>query len=329
MPASSFLRRDVAAVLDQLLGLLLVGDGVEAPRPPRARRRGRAPRPASTGRPRSSVAALVVEHRAHLADVLAGDDGVADLQRAVLHEHRRHRAAVAVELGLDDGAACAGLFGLALSSSTSACSAIISSSWSMPSLVRADTSTKMVSPPHSSGMSPCSESCWRMRSGCAPGLSILLTATMIGTFGVLGVVDRLDGRRHDAVVGRDHQDDDVGRLRAAGAHGGERLVARRVEEDDVVAARRRDLVGADVLGDAARLARGDVGVADGVEQRGLAVVDVAHDGDHRRARHRDPPACPRPARRRRRPPGRRSISISKPNSVAISVAVSWSMALLS
>ena len=30
---------------------------------------------------------------------------------------------------------------------------------------------------------------------------------------------------------------------------------------------------------------GDVGLADGVEQRGLAVVDVAHDGDHRRARH--------------------------------------------
>ena len=110
--------------------------------------------------------------------------------------------------------------------------------------------------------------------------------------GVLGVVDRLDRLRHDAVVGRDDEDDDVGRLGAAGAHRGERLVARRVEEDDVAAPRRRDVVGADVLGDAAGLARGDVGVADGVEQRGLAVVDVAHDGDHRRARQRDPPACP-------------------------------------
>ena len=30
---------------------------------------------------------------------------------------------------------------------------------------------------------------------------------------------------------------------------------------------------------------GDVGLADGVEQRGLAVVDVAHDGDDRTARH--------------------------------------------
>ena len=44
-----------------------------------------------------------------------------------------------------------------------------------------------------------------------------------------------------------------------------------------------DLVGADVLGDAARLTGDDVGVADLVEQRRLAVVDVAHDRDDRRA----------------------------------------------
>ena len=43
------------------------------------------------------------------------------------------------------------------------------------------------------------------------------------------------------------------------------------------------LVGADVLGNAAGFARRHVGFADGVEQRGLAVIDVAHDGDHGRA----------------------------------------------
>ena len=91
----------------------------------------------------------------------------------------------------------------------------------------------------------------------------------------------LDGLRHDAVVRRHHEDGDVRGLRAAGTHGGERLVARGVEEGDLLAA---DLhgVGADVLGDAARLARGDAGLADVVQQRGLAVVDVAHDGDDRR-----------------------------------------------
>ena len=39
-----------------------------------------------------------------------------------------------------------------------------------------------------------------------------------------------------------------------------------------------------MLGDAAGFAGHDIGVADGVEQRGLAVVDVAHDGDDRRPR---------------------------------------------
>jgi hypothetical protein len=45
-----------------------------------------------------------------------------------------------------------------------------------------------------------------------------------------------------------------------------------------------DLRSADGLRDAAGLAVRHMGVADGVEQRGLAVIDVAHDGDDRRAR---------------------------------------------
>ena len=102
--------------------------------------------------------------------------------------------------------------------------------------------------------------------------------------GGLGVIDGLDRLRHDAVVGRNHEHDDVRHLGAAGAHGGERLVARRIDECHLVAQRRRHLIGADVLGDAARLAGHHVGLADGVEQRRLAVIDVAHDGDDRRAR---------------------------------------------
>ena len=49
----------------------------------------------------------------------------------------------------------------------------------------------------------------------------------------LRVVDRFPRLRHDAVVGRDDQDDDVGDARAAGAHHRERFVTRRVEEHDV------------------------------------------------------------------------------------------------
>ena len=96
------------------------------------------------------------------------------------------------------------------------------------------------------------------------------------------VRDRLARLRHDAVVGRDDEHGDVGDLRAAGAHRGERLVAGRVEEGDLPAV-DLGLVGADVLRDAAGLGLDDRGLADRVEQRRLAVVDVAHDRDDRRA----------------------------------------------
>ncbi len=95
------------------------------------------------------------------------------------------------------------------------------------------------------------------------------------------MLDRLDRLRHDAVVGRYDQHDDVGRLRATLAHRGERGMARGVEEGDH-ALGRFHMVRADMLGDAAGFARSDLGPADVVEQRGLAVVDMTHDGDHRR-----------------------------------------------
>ena len=59
-------------------------------------------------------------------------------------------------------------------------------------------------------------------------------------------------------------------------------MAGRVEEGDLVAGLQRDLIGPDVLGDAPVLAGGHAGGAQGVQQRGLAVVHVTHDGHHRR-----------------------------------------------
>ena len=52
----------------------------------------------------------------------------------------------------------------------------------MPCFVSAEHSTKIVSPPQSSGTSPFSCNCWRTFNGFAFGWSILLTATRIGTF---------------------------------------------------------------------------------------------------------------------------------------------------
>ena len=97
------------------------------------------------------------------------------------------------------------------------------------------------------------------------------------------MVDSLDGLRHDAVISSDHEHDDVGHLGTARTHGRERLMARRIDKGDLTAVDVDDRR-ADVLGDAACLARDDAGMADGVKQRGLAVVDVAHDRDDRRTR---------------------------------------------
>jgi hypothetical protein len=93
-----------------------------------------------------------------------------------------------------------------------------------------------------------------------------LIATTIGTF-----------------AGHD-QDDDVGHLGAAGAHQRECFVTRGVEKHDAAAVAHVDVVGADVLGDAAGLALGDLRLPDRVEQRRLAMVDVTHDRHDRGAR---------------------------------------------
>ena len=92
------------------------------------------------------------------------------------------------------------------------------------------------------------------------------------------------GLRLDAVVSRHHEHHNIGDLGAAGPHAGEGGVARRVEKTDH-ALFGFDMVGADVLGNAPRFARRHFGLANVVEQAGLAVVHVAHDGHHRWARH--------------------------------------------
>ena len=70
-------------------------------------------------------------------------------------------------------------FGLALSSSTSACRAMSSSRVSMPLPVTAETSANSVSPPKSVVCRPCSASCDFTRSTLADGRSHLLIATMV------------------------------------------------------------------------------------------------------------------------------------------------------
>ena len=98
-----------------------------------------------------------------------------------------------------------------------------------------------------------------------------------------GVVDRFDRLRHEAVIRRDHEHDDVGDVRAARAHRGEGSVTGRVEKSDA-GAFVIDRVGADVLRDAAGFPRRNPRLADRVHERRFAVVDVPHESNDRRAR---------------------------------------------
>ena len=91
------------------------------------------------------------------------------------------------------------------------------------------------------------------------------------------------GLRHNAIVSRYNQNNDVGGIGTPRTHGGKGLVTRGVKEGNDPA-RCLDMVGANVLSDSTGLAIGDFCTSNTVEQRRLTVIDVAHDGHDRRTR---------------------------------------------
>src|SRR5215212_94205 len=228
--------------------------------------------------------AVLVEHGPDPPEGGAGGDRVPDVQGAPADQDGRHRAAALVQVGLDDRALSAPV-GVGLEVQLDVGDQQDGLDQGVQALLGLGRHV------HELGL-----------AAVLLGHQVVLGQLLadLGRVGVLlvdlvdrdhdrdpgrlGVVDRLHGLGHDPVVGGDHQHGDVGHGRAPGPHGGERLVAGGVDEGHQAAVGARpDLVGTDVLGDAAGLAGDHVGVADGVEQLGLAVVDVAHDGHDRRA----------------------------------------------
>ena len=176
--------------------------------------------------------------------------------------------------------------GSARSSRTSDCRASISSSWSSPSPVFAETFTQMTSPPKSFGHEVVlGQALLRLLRICITQID-LVDRHQDRAARSLGVLDGLDGLRHHAVVGRDDEHDDVGDRGAARAHGSKGRVARRVDEGQLLLTDLH-LVGADVLGDPSSLALGHahLDVPDAIEQGGLAVIDVSHHRNDGRAGH--------------------------------------------
>ena len=239
----------------------------------------------STGSPGPALVeplAAVVVQRAHAAPGVAGDDRVADLERAAVDEHRRHRAAADVEARLDDRPGRLGArVGLQVELGVGDEQDLLEQLVEPLALLRRDARDLRRAAPLL-GLEPLGRELGEHAVGVGVGQVDLVDGDDDRHVGGAGVRDRLLRLRHDAVVGGDDEHRDVGDLRAAGAHGGERLVARRVEEGDPAAV-DLGLVGADVLRDPAGLGLDDGRLADRVEQRRLAVVDVAHDRDDRRA----------------------------------------------
>ena len=95
---------------------------------------------------------------------------------------------------------------------------------------------------------------------------------------------------HHAIIGGDHEHDEVGDICPARTHSAEGRVAGGIEKGDgfeaflILGMGYLDGIGTDVLGDAAGFTGNNVGFTDGIEQGGFAVVHVAHHGDDWRAR---------------------------------------------
>ena len=176
--------------------------------------------------------ALVVDQRADAAPFGAGDDEVADMQRAALDQHGRHRAAAAVELGLDHGA-----FGGARRIGLEIEDFGLQPDHFEQLVDVGLLGRRQLDVDHVAAEQLDLDLVLQQLGAHALGLGVRLVDLVDGDdhrhLRRLGVVDGLDRLRHHAVVGGDHQHDDVGDLGAAGAHRREGGVARRVDEGDL------------------------------------------------------------------------------------------------
>ena len=101
-------------------------------------------------------------------------------------------------------------------------------------------------------------------------------------FRSLGMIDGFNGLRHHTVISRHHQNHNIRDLRTTRTHRRKGGMAGRINEGDLAAQRRHDLISTDMLGNATGFTAHHIGFAQGIEQGGFAVIDMAHDGDNRR-----------------------------------------------
>ena len=95
------------------------------------------------------------------------------------------------------------------------------------------------------------------------------------------MVDRFNCLGHNAVVCCYDQNGNVCTLCASGTHGCKRLMARRIQKCDLLTTCIYG-ISADMLGDATCFTGRYMSLADGVQQGGFAMIDMAHNRNNRR-----------------------------------------------
>ena len=266
------------ALLGQLTGQTLVLDGLEQVAGLRhSGQTGDLHRSGGAGVVQQD--ALVAAHGTHTAHGGTGDDDIAGVEGAVLHQNGGDGALALVQTSLDNSA-----LGTAVGVSLQLHDLSFQSD-ALQQVVDAhagqsrDGDAGDIAAPVLGDDAVLGQALHHaLRVG--GGLIHLVHGHDELDVGGLGVVDGLDRLGHDAVIGGDDQNCNIGHVGTAGAHGGERLVARGIQESDEAVV-DLDLICTDGLSDAAGLACSDVGLADSVQDTGLAVVNVAHDADDR------------------------------------------------
>ena len=180
----------------------------------------------------SSGAATVVEHGANLAEGVADNVALVEVEGSVLDEDGGYSAAAAVELGFKDAAD-----GLASGRSLGRLD-VADQADHFEKQIEVDAFLRgnfdedrafAAGGPFFGDESAIGELLLHaLRVGF--GLVDLVDGHDDGNFGGLGVIDGFQSLRHDAVVCGHHDDHNVGDLGAAGAHASEGFVARRIEE---------------------------------------------------------------------------------------------------
>ena len=228
------------------------------------------------------LGAMIVDQGSHLAPLVARDKDVAGAQRAAVDEYGCDRAASLVELGLDHNTLGRSVgIGLDLHDFRLEQNGFQQLVDTVAGLCR-DFHVEYLAAHRLDEYLVLQQFIAHLRRIGRRQIH-LVDRDDDRNIGRFGMIDGFHRLRHHAVIGGDHQNRYVGRLRAACAHGGERLVARRVDEGNFLAV-LLDLIGADMLGDAPGFPFDHASIANGVEQRRLAVIDMAHNGHDRRTR---------------------------------------------